>query len=71
MGKERVLERGLELRALQITESEGARGIAKVCAIISFPSSQSTNSNHHIRNRKWISIGFKSTPSGSLWFRFQ
>lgn len=32
-GKERLLERGLGFLPLQITESEGARGIASVCAI--------------------------------------
>lgn len=33
VGKERRLERGFEVRPLQITESEGATGIASVCAI--------------------------------------
>lgn len=33
IGNERLLERGLGFRPLQITESEGARGIARVCAI--------------------------------------
>ena len=34
MGKERRLERGLAARPLQITESEGATGMASVCAIL-------------------------------------
>ena len=38
MGKERRLERGSEVRPLQITESEGATGIASVCAIFFVPS---------------------------------
>lgn len=33
MGKETRLESGLEIRPLQIKESDGARGMAKACAI--------------------------------------
>ena len=49
MGKEIALERGLEVRELQIRESEGATGNAKVCAIISsLQTSHSPDGNQHI-----------------------
>lgn len=49
MGKERVLDRGLELRELQIRESEGASGIAKVCAMMSsVPTCRSAHYEHKL-----------------------
>lgn len=33
MGSERVVEKGLGFRPVQTTERDGARGIARVCAI--------------------------------------